>query len=278
MRRRVEPVAAVQDAGLPLPRRLLAAAALAALPLAACGTSTGGSSTGGAGADDPTGAAAPQTLTVLAAASLTDVLEPIATDVEADHPGLDIQLSFAASSTLVQQVNEGAPADVLALAGERPLDALEDDLAAGEPTIFATNALTIAVPPDNPAGVQTLADLEDPGLTLVVCAEQVPCGTAAQALFEEQGLDPQIASFEQDVRATLTKVELGEADAGLVYATDVAAAGDRVLGVDIPAEQTVTTRYPALAVSDHELAQVFVDELSSERGRAHLSEAGFGIP
>lgn len=219
-----------------------------------------------------------QTLTVLAAASLTDVFELIAEDVQADHPGLSVVQSFAASSTIVQQVNEGAPADVVALAGMGSLDALGTADEHGDVARFTTNSLQLAVPPDNPAGITGPDDLAQDGVRLVVCEEQVPCGTATAALFETLGISPTIASYEQDVRATLTKVELGEADVGIVYRTDVSEAGGRVLGVDIPDDVNVVNTYPMLAVSAHPLAQAFVDEVMSERGQQHLADAGFVAP
>lgn len=256
-----------------------------ALILTACGSGSGdatgstGSTAGtGGGGTSGSGGAKDQKITVLAAASLTDVFEDIATDFEADHDGVEVEFSFGASSTLVQQVNEGAPADVVALAGEKSLTNLEEERRTSEPVIFTTNTLQIAVPPDNPGGVQGLDDLSKDGLILVVCESEVPCGTATDTLFEKNALEPAIASREQDVRATLTKVELGEADAGLVYRTDVTEAGDRVLGIDIPAEKNVVNSYPILTVSDHELAQAFVDEVMSERGQKHLTDAGFVAP
>lgn len=253
-----------------------AAVALAgsALLLAGCsGAAGGGVGTAGEGTGEGDG---PRTLTVLAAASLTDVLGPVAESFEEAHEGVTVETSFSSSSTVVQQVNEGAPADVVALAGEASLEPLEQERRSGPVALFATNQLEIAVPPDNPAGVTGLDGLAEEGLRLVVCAEQVPCGAATLTLFEQEDLSPAIASYENDVRATLTKVELGEADAGLVYRTDVAAAGDRVLGVEIPGERNVVNRYPAVAVSEQELAQAFVDHLLSAPVQDQLIDAGFG--
>ena len=247
-------------------RRPAPALTLAALSLGACA----------AGQDSAGQPAEALTLTVLAAASLTDVLEPIADGFEGDHPGVDVELSFAASSTVVQQVNEGAGADVVALAGESSLEPLADEHRHGDVTIFATNQLEIAVPVDNPGAVESLDDLTQDGLTVVACAEQVPCGQAAATLLERQDITVQIASYEPDVRATLTKVELGEADAGLVYRTDVAAAADRVRGVAIPEERNVVNHYPAVAVSEQELARSFVDHLLSDTSQRTLTDAGFG--
>lgn len=224
------------------------------------------------------GGAQEQTLTVLAAASLTDVLSLVADDVETDHPGATVELSFAASSTIVQQVSEGAPADVIALAGPGPLEQLPAELRLGDPVTFTTNSLELAVPPDNPAGITGVEGLTDEGIRLVLCQPQVPCGEATTALLGRLGIEPTVASEERDARATLTKVELGEADVGIVYRTDVAAAGERVLGIEIPDAVNVTTDYPILAISDHELAAVFVEEVLSERGQRHLTDAGFVAP
>lgn len=253
-------------------RRLTSLLAAATLPLtvglAACGS------------DDPapSSGSASGTITVLAAASLTDTFALIEKDYEKDHPGVDVQISYAASSTIVQQVNGGAPADVIALAGMGSLEPLTDQYRVGEVAKFTTNSLQLAVPPDNPGKISTLKDIADPGLKVVVCAEQVPCGSAAKTLFEQDDLHPAIASYEQDVRATLSKVELGEADVGLVYRTDVTAAGDRVKGIDIPADENVVNTYPILAVSKAPGAQQFVDEVMSQRGQAHLTDAGFVAP
>lgn len=224
------------------------------------------------------GGAQEQTLTVLAAASLTDVLTLVAEDLEADHPGATVDLSFASSSTIVQQVSEGAPADVIALAGPGPLEQLPAELRLGDPVTFTTNSLELAVPPDNPAGITGVEGLTDEGIRLVLCQPQVPCGEATTALLGRLGIEPTVASEERDARATLTKVELGEADVGIVYRTDVAAAGERVLGIEIPDAVNVTTDYPIFAVSDHELAAVFVEEVLSERGQRHLTDAGFVAP
>ncbi|WP_131105693.1 molybdate ABC transporter substrate-binding protein [Ornithinimicrobium sufpigmenti] len=232
----------------------------------------------GCSAEGPADSPGPQTLTVLAAASLTDAFRLVADDFEADHPGVSVEQSFAASSTIVQQVNEGAPADVIALAGMSSLEPLAEEHRVGEVHEFTSNSLQLAVPPDNPAGINGVDDLTDDGIRLVVCAEQVPCGAATATLFETLGIDPAVASLEHDVRATLTKVELGEADVGIVYRTDVATAGDRVLGVEIPDDVNAVNSYPILAVSDAPLAQAFVGEVLSERGQQHLTDAGFVAP
>jgi molybdate transport system substrate-binding protein len=148
----------------------------------------------------------------------------------------------------------------------------------GEPVVFITNSLQLAVPPDNPGEVGALADLASLDLSVVVCAEQVPCGNATASLFEQQGLTPNVVSFEPDVRATLSKVALGEADVGVVYRTDVTAAGDRVQGIEIPEDQNVINSYPVVAVSDADLGHRFIDFVLSEGGQGPLRDAGFVAP
>ena len=246
--------------------------AATAVLLAACGQegSAGTQSSG----DDVSGGA----VTVLAAASLTDVLKLVGDDFEVANEGVDVRISFAASSTIVQQVNGGAPADVIALADQSSLEPLDQELIVGEPVVFITNSLQLSVPPDNPGEVGALADLASPDLSVVVCAEQVPCGNATASLFEQQGLTPNVVSFEPDVRATLSKVELGEADVGVVYRTDVTAAGDRVQGIEIPEDQNVINSYPVVAVSDADLGHRFIDFLLSEGGQERLTDAGFVAP
>lgn len=214
-------------------------------------------------------------LTVLAASSLTDVLGPVLDGLPED---VQVEVSYTASSTIVQQVRAGAPADVVVLAGTEPLAALPEELVVSGPEVLATNSLQIAVPPANPAGVTGPADLAGPGLTLVLCQEQVPCGAAARTFLDRAGLDPAVASYEPDVRAALARVEQGEADAAVVYRTDVLAAGDRVRGVAVPADLGVTTSYPVLVVSDHPRAPEVVATLLSDRARRLLSDAGFGVP
>lgn len=226
-------------------------------------------------ADDGTGETS---VTVLAAASLTDVFQEIAADFEADHPGVSVEQSFSASSTIVQQVAEGAPADVIALAGLRSLEPLAEERRRTEPVVFTTNTLELAVPPDNPAGVEGVEDLTAHGIRLVVCQPEVPCGTATTTLFEQLGIQPRVASYEPDVRSTLSKVALGEADVGVVYRTDVAAAGGTVLGVPVPPADNVVNSYPVLAVSDSPLARQLIDEIMSARGQQHLADAGFVAP
>lgn len=246
-------------------RRLAPALALLLLPLTACG-----------GEDDGT------TLTVYAAASLTAAFEQVAEEFEAAHEGVDLELSLGGSSDLVTQIQEGAPADVFASADTATMDELVDaDLTGAEPQVFATNTLEIAVPPGNPAGVTTLEDLARPGLQLVVCAPEVPCGAAAERVADAAGVTLAPVSEEQSVTDVLGKVTSGEAEAGLVYVTDVRAAGGRVEGIPFPESGSVVNTYPIATVDgsdEADLAAEFVAFVLGEPGQGVLADAGFGAP
>lgn len=222
-------------------------------------------------------------ITVLAAASLTTVLPDIEAAWEAEGSGYDLQVSYAGSSTIVQQINEGAPADVILLAGEEPLTGLTAHPSISDPTIFTTNSLALAVPASNPADITGIEDLNPASINgeapaLVVCAEQVPCGSASAQMFERAGFSPEIASLEPDVRAALAKTASGEADAAIVYRTDVLAAGDDVSAIDIPDEVNVTNRYPAVRISDSVTGMEFIDDLQGETAQRAFTDAGFGTP
>ena len=177
------------------------------------------------------------------------------------------------------QIQEGAPADVFASADEANMDKLTaDDLAGSEPQMFASNTLEIAVPPGNPAGVKAFADLADKGLNLVICAPEVPCGAAAQAAADSAGVELKPVSEEQSVTDVLAKVTSGEADAGLVYVTDVMAAGKDVEGIEFPESSSAAVVYPIATVAEPEnvdLAQEFVDLVLDETGQSILQDAGF---
>ena len=234
-----------------------------ALPLTACG-----------GDEEET------TLTVYAAASLTSGFEQIGEEFEADHDGVRVEFSFAGSSDLVTQIQEGAPADVFASADTANMDKLVvDDLTGAEPVPFVSNTLEIAVPPGNPAGIQSFQDLAEPGLSLVICAPEVPCGAAAQQVAENAGVTLDPVSEEESVTDVLGKVTSGEAEAGLVYVTDVLAAGDDVEGVEFPESDSVVNTYPIAPVADSDeadLAQDFIDLVLSDTGQQILADLGFG--
>lgn len=254
--------------------RAAAGAAALVVLVAAC-AGPGGATTGSPAGDGPTGP-----VVVLAAASLTDVLAEVEADLEAQHPGLDVRTSPAASSTLAAQVVAGAPADVLVTASESTMATVSDALG-GTPVVVARNTLQVAVPAGNPAGVTGLADLADPALTVALCDPSVPCGAVAAQVLASAGVTAAPDTLEQDARAVLTKVRLGEVDAALVYRTDVLAAGAEVEGVDVPAEHAVSTAYPALVLPDapHPAgARAVVEHLRSPAGQAALRAAGFAAP
>jgi molybdate transport system substrate-binding protein len=246
-------------------RRLVALVVL--LPLAACG-----------GGDDGAGTAGGDQLTVLAAASLTDVFDDLAAPFEEEHDA-DVTFSFGSSTDLAEQVADGAPGDVLATADEASMQVAEDAGVAGEVETFATNVLTIVVPTGNPAGIESLDDLAD--ATWVRCADEVPCGKVAVSLLDAAGVTAEPVSLEEDVRATLDKVVSGEADAGLVYATDAVASADEVDAIEIPgAEEALTSYYAATLEQseDADLAADWVAWVTSDEGQAILGDAGFGSP
>jgi molybdate transport system substrate-binding protein len=221
------------------------------------------------------------TLTVLAASSLQGAFTELGETFEDRHDGVVVRFAFAGSSDLAAQVEQGADADVFASADERTMDRLTGQDLVGEPLLFATNTLMAVVPPGNPAGIGPVSDLADDDLRLVVCAPQVPCGAAAVRLEEAAGVDLSPVSEEQNVTDVLNKVLSGEADAGLVYVTDVRAADDDVEGVDLPEAQDVVNYYPIAAVAGSEearLAQQFVDLVTGDEGRRVLTDAGFGSP
>jgi molybdate transport system substrate-binding protein len=260
---------------------MLALSVAAVLALSACGGSSSGGAAGGSSAD-ASGGGLTGTLTVFAAASLTDVFTDLGKRLEKDDPGLDVQFNFAGSDALATQITQGAPADVFASANEKQMKVVTDvGLQAADPTIFAENVLEIAVPKGNPGHVTGLKDFENADLTLAVCAPSVPCGAAAQTVFTAAGIDAQPDTEETDVKAALNKVQLGEVDAALVYATDVKAAGDQVEGIQFPeADQAVNT-YPICtlkAAPNAAAAKAFVDLVTSDEGQKALTDAGFRNP
>jgi molybdate transport system substrate-binding protein len=261
-------------------RRLLLPV-VALLALSACGGGSGEDTASGSSAAD-SGSELSGTLNVFAAASLTDVFADLGNQLEEDNPGLDVQFNVAGSSQLATQITQGAPADVFASANEAQMKVVTDaGLQAGDPAIFTENVLEIAVPKGNPAGVKGLADFANPDLTLAVCAPDVPCGAAAQKVFDAAGIDAQPDTQEEDVKAALTKVQLGEVDAALVYATDVQAAGSDVEGIEFPEAEQAVNEYPICVLKgapNAAAAQAFVDLVTSDEGQKALADAGFRAP
>lgn len=250
-------------------RRLAAALAVGGLVLAGCG-------------QDRSEAGEERELVVFAAASLTEALTRVAADFEAARPGTTVTLSFGSSAGLAQSVVGGAPADVFASASPATMAVVRDaGDAREEPVVFARNALQLAVPPGNPGGVTGLADFARAELALAVCAVEVPCGAAAEKAFAAAGVTPRPDTFEQDVKAVLAKVRLAEVDAGLVYVTDVRAAGDAVEGIALPPQQQASADYPVVALKDApepDLAVDFVAALLAAPAQQVLADAGFLPP
>ncbi|MEU8540442.1 molybdate ABC transporter substrate-binding protein [Streptomyces sp. NPDC048717] len=261
-------------------RRALIAAVTAGLllPLAACSGSDGSGKAAGDGGGSA-GENQSTKLTVLAAASLTDVFKTAGAAYEKAHPGTRITFSFAGSQELVAQVTQGSPADVLVTADTTSMEKAGAD--AGTPTVIAKNRLVIATAPGNPHHVAALKDLADPDLKVVLAAPEVPAGKYSRKILDAQKITVKPVSLEPSVRAALSKVELGEADAGLVYKSDALSAGDKVGSVAIPDAQNAVATYPAAALKDShnaEAATAFVTWLSTPEAQKILRDAGFQQP
>ncbi|TQM76324.1 molybdate transport system substrate-binding protein [Thermopolyspora flexuosa] len=219
-------------------------------------------------------------VTVFAAASLTETFTELGRMFEAEHAGTRVRFNFGSSATLAQQIVQGAPADVFAAANPATMKTVTDASLAEQPTTFARNRLQIAVPADNPAQVDELKDLADPNVKVALCAEQVPCGVATVKVLDAAGLKVTPVTLEQDVKATLTKVELGEVDAALVYRTDVIASGGKAKGISFPEAGQAVNDYPIAVLSKAsagDLAERFVDLVLSRRGKDVLAKAGFEV-
>jgi molybdate transport system substrate-binding protein len=267
----------IVTANAPHPVGRAAPATLALVALLAAGCGVGGDDSAGAVDGSVSGE-----VVVFAAASLTEAFTEIGESFEAAHPDASVRFSFAASSELVAQILEGAPADVYASADLATMSRLTDaGLSAVEPVVFAENRSEIVVAEGNPLGIGTVADLADPDLLIVTCAPQAPCGAYATQIFERAGVEVTPDSYEQNVKSVVTKVRIGEADAGIAYATDVAAAADDVDGVAIPAEVDVVAEYPMTLTTEATNpvgGDAFVDLVVSGSGRAILAAHGFSTP
>ncbi|MET9675163.1 molybdate ABC transporter substrate-binding protein [Streptomyces sp. NPDC006482] len=266
-------------------RRAAAAALTAALlvPLAACGSDGGTKDStkeaGGSTASGSASAAPAAKLTVLAAASLTNVFETAGAAYEKSHPGTEITFSFAGSQELVAQVAQGSPADALVTADTKSMDKVKAD--TGTPTVIARNRLVIATGEGNPHRIDDLQDLADTTLKVVLAAPEVPAGKYSAQILDARNITVKPVSQEPNVRAVLSKVELGEADAGLVYKTDATSAADKVDAVEIPDAQNAVASYPAATLKDSENAEAaaaFVAWLSSPEAQKILQDAGFQKP
>jgi molybdate transport system substrate-binding protein len=253
-----------------------AAAAVAVLVVA------GLTGCGSGAAAPPTGPPGGSRVTVLAAASLTGSFTQLGRQFEAAHPGVTVTFTFAGSSTLAAQINNGAPGDVFASAAPANMKTVTDaGNADGAPTVFARNQLVVAVARGNPKRITGLADLARPGVTVALCAEQVPCGAAARTVLGAATVALTPVTLEQDVKAALSKVRLGEVDAALVYRTDTRAAAAEVDAVEFPESAGAVNDYPIVvlrAATARADARAFVDHVLSEQGRSVLTGAGFQVP
>ena len=263
---------------------IAAVSLLSAVCLAACGGSASNSSTGaatGAASAGTSGGAGKATgkVTVLAAASLQKAFEEIEKTVEKDNPGLDVTFDFQGSQDLVASLAGGDSADVLATANNSTMKTAAEQKLVGDQTEFATNVLTLIVPKGNPKKITGLDSSLD-GANLVICAPEVPCGEATKKLAEAQGITLKPVSEEQKVTDVRGKVESGEADAGIVYATDAAAAKDKADKIDIP-DGGVVNHYPIAQTANPENAagaKVFIDAVTGKTGQEILAKHGFGAP
>lgn len=261
-------------------RALVAATVAAAVAVALAGCSSEPAAT--PDSSGPATAHVSGTITVFAAASLTATFTRLGKEFEAAHPGTTVTFSFAGSSDLVTQLTAGAPADVLATADEANMTkAVQAADTAGDPVDFATNVLAIAVPPGNPAKITGFSDLAKPGIRTVICAPQVPCGAATAKVEASSGITLTPVSEASSVTDVLGTVSSGEADAGVVYATDVKGAGAAVESVPFPEAKGVVNIYPIVAAAHAPNAAggaAFVSFVTGPSGRSVLSAAGFGAP
>ena len=268
-------------------RFALTIAALAVAAVAGCSSSSTSSpssapSTSSSSAPAASSSALPTgTITVFAASSLKETFTKLGDQFDAAHPGDTVKFSFGASSTLATQITSGAPADVFASASPKNMTTVVSAGDASNPQDFAKNTAEVAVPPSNPANVTSVNDLAKSSVKVALCEPQVPCGVVAAGVFKNAGITVKPVTLQPDVKSVLTQVELGNVDAGMVYVTDVKAAGSKVKGVTIPANVNASTMYPIATVSSSKemsVAQAFVAYVLSPSGQAVLSAAGFEKP
>jgi len=252
------------------------AAGLVAVAVAGCSSSSTTST-------PSTGSSAPATgtITVFAASSLTEAFTKIAQQFEAAHKGDTVKFSFGPSSGLEAQITSGAPADVFASASTKTMQDVVSAGDASNPQNFAKNIMEVAVPPNNPAKVTSVNDLAKKSVKVALCQPQVPCGEVAAEVFKNAGITVKPVTQQPDVKSVLTQVETNNVDAGMVYVTDVLAAGTKVKGVTIPASDNASTLYPIATITNSKqksIAQAFVDYVLSPAGQQVLTAAGFEKP
>lgn len=253
----------------------------ALLALSACSNSDG-STPAKADSSDSASPKLSGTVTVFAAASLKESFTTLGEQFEQQHPGTKVAFNFGGSDTLAASITSGAPADVFAAASPKTMKIVTDEKdSTAAPVTFARNQLEIATEPGNPDKVSSLKDLTDPKLKVVLCDKTVPCGAAAQKVLDAGGVEVTPVSYEQDVKAALNKVELKEADASLVYKTDVKSAGGKVEGVEFPESKDAINDYPIAPLKNArnaDAAEAFIALVKSPEGRKVLTQAGFLKP
>ena len=265
-------------------RIALTMAALAAVAVAGCSSSSSSPASSATSSSAPaatSSAAATGTITVFAAASLMGTFTQLGKQFEAAHPGDTVKFSFGSSSSLATEITSGAPADVFASAAPKNMETVVKAGDASSPQDFAKNTAEVAVPPNNPAQVTSVNDLAKSSVKVALCQPQVPCGVVAAEVFKNVGITVKPVTLQPDVKSTLTQVELGNVDAGVVYVTDVKAAGAKVKGVVIPASDNASTLYPIDTISsstDKSVAEAFVAYVLSPAGQQVLTAAGFQKP
>jgi molybdate transport system substrate-binding protein len=267
-------------------RFALTMAALAAIAVAGCSSGSSSSTASGAGSSSSppassSPAAATGAITVFAASSLKESFTQLGKQFEAAHPGDTVNFSFGASSTLATQITSGAPADVFASASTKNMGQVVTAGDASGPQNFARNIMEVAIPPSNPGHVTSVTDLAKSSVKVALCQPAVPCGVVAAKVFKNAGITVRPVTLQPDVKSVLTQVELGNVDAGVVYVTDVMAAGAKVKGVTIPAGDEASTLYPIATISNSKsqsIAQAFVAYVLSSAGQQVLTTAGFEKP
>jgi molybdate transport system substrate-binding protein len=256
------------------------AAGLAAVAVAGCSSSSGSGSSSSSASSSPS-AASTGTITVFAAASLMGTFTQLGQQFDAAHPGDTVKFSFGPSSGLATQITSGAPADVFASAAPANMDSVVKAGDAANPQDFAKNTMEVATPPKNPGKVTSVNDLAKKSVKVALCQPQVPCGVVAAEVFKNAGIKVKPVTLQPDVKSVLTQVELGSVDAGMVYVTDVKAAGDKVKGVTISDSDNASTLYPIATITDSKhksVAQSFVAYVLSPAGQQVLTAAGFQQP
>jgi len=260
-------------------RFILAVVGLTAVAVAGCSSASSG---GSASSPSPSSASSSTgTITVFAAASLMGTFTQLGKQFDAAHPGDTVKFSFGPSSGLATQITSGAPADVFASAAPANMDTVVTAGDAANPQDFAKNTMEVAVPPNNPAKVKSVNDLAKSSVKVALCQPQVPCGVVAAEVFKNASIKVKPVTLQPDVKSVLTQVELGSVDAGMVYVTDVMAAGSKVKGVQIPSSDNASTLYPIATITNSKhksIAQSFVTYVLSPAGQQVLTAAGFQTP